>query len=77
MELNSTRYMDAKQTAVQYLKKMVFPYLTHEEKMLTGQFFYKAEMMEKDQMIKAFNEGTFASDEKVTAEQYYTETYGK
>ena len=35
----------------------------------------KAIAMEKEQMIKAFNEGTFASDEKVTAEQYYNETY--
>jgi hypothetical protein len=39
------------ETAVQYLKKMVFPYLTHEEKMLTGQFFYEAELMEKEQIM--------------------------
>lgn len=38
------------ETAVQYLKKMVFPYLTHEQKMLTGQFFYEAEMMEQKQL---------------------------
>jgi hypothetical protein len=50
MELNTIRYMGA-ETAVQYLKKMVFPYLTHEEKMLTGQFFYEAELMEKEQIM--------------------------
>lgn len=31
--------------------------------------------MEKKQIIKAFNEGTFATDEKITAEQYYNETF--
>ena len=30
---------------------------------------------EKEQIIKAFNEGTFAKDEKVTAEEYYNNTY--
>jgi len=31
--------------------------------------------VEKEQIEKAFNEGTFANDEKVKAEQYYNETY--
>jgi hypothetical protein len=30
---------------------------------------------EKEQIVKAFNEGTFAKDEKVTAEEYYKKTY--
>ena len=63
-----------KQTAVQYLKKMVFPYLTHEEKMLVGQFFYEAEMMEKEQIQDAYKFGL--SDEYVIgSEQYYYENY--
>ena len=33
--------------------------------------------MEKEQIIKSFNEGTFYSDEKINAEQYYNETYSK
>jgi hypothetical protein len=33
--------------------------------------------MEKQQIIKAFNEGTFANDERVNAEQYYNETFKK
>lgn len=78
MELNLTRYMDAKQTAVQYLKRMVFPYLTHEEKMLTGQFFYEAEMMEKEQIVKAFNKSFELRDKPYsTAEKYYNETYNQ
>ena len=32
--------------------------------------------MEKEQIIKSFNEGTFYSDEKINAEQYYNEVYG-
>lgn len=33
--------------------------------------------VEKEQIIKAFCEGTFAEDEKVTAEEYYQSTYGR
>jgi hypothetical protein len=68
-----------KQTAVQYLKKVVFPYLTHEEKMLVGKFFYEAEMMEKEQIIKAVYDsmGTNFDPNMGRAEQYYNETYGK
>lgn len=32
---------------------------------------------EKEQIIKAFNEGTFSLDEKINAEEYYKETYDK
>ena len=68
--------MDAK-TAVQYLKKMVWPYLTHEEKMLTGQFFYTAELMEKEQIMLAHLKGYMNIDGNTTEEQYYNDTYGK
>ncbi len=33
--------------------------------------------VEKEQLEKAFNEGSFANDEKVTSEEYYNEQYGK
>jgi len=72
--------IDNKQTAVQYLKKMVFPYLTHDEKMLVGKFFYEAEEMEKEQIINACYEGMYAQGfdpNKGRAEQYYNETYKK
>jgi hypothetical protein len=68
--------MDAK-TAVQYLKKMVFPYLSHDQKMITGQFFYEAEMMEKDQIMLAHLKGYMNIEGNKTEEQYYNETYGK
>jgi hypothetical protein len=38
--------------------------------------FEQAKAIEKEQIIKAFNEGTFSLDEKINAEQYYNETYG-
>lgn len=67
-----------KQTAVQYLKKMVWPYLTHEEKMLTGHFFYTAELMEKEQIENACDKFANSIDFKIEDfEQYYNETYGK
>lgn len=73
------------ETAVQYLKKMVFPYLSHDQKMITGQFFYEAEMMEKEQIIDAWLSAWKDSmlnplEDKYyepEAEQYYNETYGK
>lgn len=37
----------------------------------------QAKEMEKEQIIKAFNEGTFSLDEKINAEEYYNETYDK
>ena len=67
--------IDSKQTAVQYLKKMVFPYLSHDQKMLVGQFFYEAEMMEKEQIIEAYKYGN-QSDVYFKPEQYYNETFG-
>ena len=33
--------------------------------------------MEKEHLKKAFNEGSFANDEKVTFEEYYNEQYYK
>jgi hypothetical protein len=68
-----------KQTAVQYLKKMVFPYLTHDEKMLVGQFFYEAEVMEKEQIMNAHKDNAvvYEMDANGQAEQYYNENYGK
>lgn len=32
---------------------------------------------EKEQIIEAFNEGTFSEMEKINAEEYYTEKYNK
>jgi hypothetical protein len=39
--------------------------------------YLQAKEMELEQIIKAFNEGTFANDEKVNAEQYYNQTFEK
>lgn len=36
----------------------------------------QAKEMEKQQIIKAFNEGTFYEMEKIDAEDYYNQTYG-
>ena len=37
----------------------------------------QAKQMEKEQIIKAFNEGTFSEMEKIDAEEYYNEIYNK
>ena len=68
-----------KETAVQYLKRMVFPYLSHEEKMLVGKLFYEAEVMEKEEIINACNSNfTYSNNDYPTlGEQYYNEIYGK
>lgn len=59
-------------SAVRYLIEQLFP------KALSAEQYYhikQALKMEEDNIIKAFNEGTFATDEKVTAEQYYNENF--
>lgn len=66
--------MSKKQTAVDWLVQQIKqPNFIH---IPTSILFDQAKAMEKEQMIKAFNEGTFANDEKVTAEQYYNKIYG-
>ena len=63
--------MDNKQTAVEWLtEQLPIRILNAYQNEIE-----KAKAMEKQQIIKSFNEGTFAQDEKTTAEQYYTETY--
>jgi DNA-directed RNA polymerase specialized sigma subunit len=63
-----------KQTAVEWLvfqlNKQGFA------KVVTDEEIEQAKAMEKEQIIKAFNEGTFSADEKIDAEQYYNETFG-
>jgi len=59
------------QTAVEWLWNL------SQTKELQASDFEQALAMEKEQLEKAFNEGTFANDEKVTSEHYYNETYGK
>jgi hypothetical protein len=64
-------------TAVQWL---IHQLITENEVTLKGEnykLFELAKQMEKEQIIKAFNEGTFANDERVNAEQYFNETFKK
>lgn len=68
-----------KQTAVEWLIQNIVEDQTIKAKSMSEwiKIFEQAKEMEKEQMIKAFNEGTFANDEKVTAEQYYEQVYEK
>jgi hypothetical protein len=62
-------------TAVQWL---IDKLITENEVTLKGEnykLFELAKEIEREQIIKAFNEGTFANDERVNAEQYYNQTY--
>jgi hypothetical protein len=76
---NNIKINNMTETAVQYLKRMVFPYLTHEQKLLTGQFFVESENMEKQQIMKAVYDsmGTNFDPNMGRAEQYYKDKYGK
>jgi hypothetical protein len=62
-------------TAVNWL---IHQLITENEVTLKGEnykLFELSKEMEREQIIKAFNEGTFANDERVNAEQYYNQTY--
>ena len=48
---------------------------THTESEELKYVFDFANQIFRKQIIKAFNEGTFATDEKITAEQYYKKTF--
>ena len=64
-----------KLTAVNWL---IHQLITENEVTLKGEnykLFELSKQMEREQIIKAFNEGTFANDERVNAEQYFNETY--
>ena len=62
-----------KQTSVDWLFQQLWE--TPKDKLTWHSILEQAKEMEKEQIIKAFNEGTFATDEKITAEQYYNENY--
>lgn len=63
-----------KQTAVEWLVEQVNADCLNSV-FITPDLIDQAKAMEKEQIVKAFNEGTFANDEKVDSEQYYNETY--
>ena len=66
-----------KHTAVEWLYKNLKSHFEHNGDLLevVQMSFEQAKAMEKEQIIKAFNEGTFFEMEKIDAEQYYNETY--
>lgn len=61
-------------TAVEWLSIML---RDSSKELFDGNIFEQALAMEKEQIIKAFNEGTFSLDEKINAEEYYNDTYAK
>jgi len=63
--------MAENKTAVEWLVEQMFGEHTRAWQKQINQ----AKAMEKEQIVKAFNEGTFANDEKVKAEQYFNEAY--
>ena len=75
----------SKQTAVEWYEKEKTALLIklENQKITLGEFavknvdlFQQAKQMEREQIIKAFNEGTFSEMEKIDAEDYYNQTYG-
>ena len=61
-----------KQTAVDWLVEM---WDKNQRFLNPKQIIEQAKAMEKEQIIKAFNEGTFSEMEKIDAEQYYNQTF--
>jgi hypothetical protein len=64
--------MENKQTAVDWLVEM---WDKNQRFLNPKQIIEQAKQMEKEQIIKAFNEGTFSEMEKIDAEQYYNQTF--
>jgi hypothetical protein len=64
--------MENKQTAVQWLVEKI---QQANPSFKFDALIRQAKQMEKEQIIKAFNEGTFSEMEKINAEQYYNENY--
>jgi hypothetical protein len=68
--------LENKQTAVEWLISQI-PLGIRMNLAENGIDFQQALAMEKEHLKKAFNEGSFANDEKVTSEEYYNEQYYK
>jgi thioredoxin reductase len=62
-----------KQTAVEWLNECLSIHLTHEQQMQVEGLFQQSKAMEKEQIVKALNDGWNMAKQ---AEQYYNETYG-
>jgi hypothetical protein len=67
----------AQQTAVEWLFKHIegIKIIDGYEFIKLQEAFEQAKQMEKEQIIKAFNEGTFVEIEKINSEEYYNEIY--
>ena len=66
----------SKQTALQWFKDVLYPYLNKEDKEYTDVLFNKALQMEREQIEDAYYEGKEYGF-KEQGEQYYNETYGE
>ena len=75
----------AQQTAVEWLQECLLTHFSHEQIMQFEGLFQQAKAMEKEQIIKAFDNGIIAynNQDRITddidndSEQYYNETYNK
>jgi hypothetical protein len=70
----------AQQTAVEWLQECLLTHFSHEQIMQFEGLFQQAKAMEKEQIIKAFDDGYCKGDKELSwddIEQYYNETYSK
>jgi len=75
--------MNTNELSSDYLKRMVFPYLSHEQKMFVGKFFYEAGQHEQKLIVKAWEDGNnayFSSKYEdrtdfATGEDYFNEAF--
>ena len=71
--------MENNRSVIDYLQTVVFSYLSHEQKVLLGPYFYDAVSKHKHEIMKAVYDGMKSNFDANMgrAEQYYNETYGK
>lgn len=63
-----------KQTAVEWLKKRIRVELTYKQDILFEELFDQAKSMEKEQIVKAYNDCEWTGEHE-DGKHYYNETY--
>ena len=73
--------MPKKMTAIEYVQRVIYIHLTHEEQMQFEGLFQQAKAMEKEQIMDAYREGRTDQQTRVpkyynrSSAIYYTSTY--
>ena len=61
--------MPKKMTAIEYVQRVIYIHLTHEQQMQFEGLFQQAKAMEKEQIMDAYREGR--TDQQTRVPKYY------